>query len=228
MRIKRGLAGLASVGAVLAVGALAPSAAMAHPCMADIEASIGKNMSLHTGGSWAGYMPSFQDLEHECANIDSEIYQSIADSSIAADPVPGVPAGPIVSAAGYAIKNLTALGYSARNVPYTGTGSGVYNSDLAFKDNYVFSRHLRGLPRHRRHEQVRSDAAPELHGLQRRPGRRDRLREHPDPLLGPARERELDVRRPARRFRLRGHPHLRHHRPDQSGDEEAAPDGGHG
>ena len=56
-----------------------------------------------------------------------------------ADPVPGVPAGPIVSAAGFAIKNLTALGHSARNVPYTGTGNGVYNSDLAFKDNLVFA-----------------------------------------------------------------------------------------
>jgi hypothetical protein len=109
--------------------------------MADIEASIGTSMTLHTGGSWAGYMPSFQDLEHECADLSSEIYTSIADKSAAAaaDPVPGVPAGPIVSAGGYVTKNLTALGFSARNVPFTGTGSGIYNSDLAFKDNYVFA-----------------------------------------------------------------------------------------
>jgi hypothetical protein len=61
MRKKRGLAGLASVGAVLFVGALAPSAAMAHPCVAEVEANMGRNLTLHTGGNWAGYMPSFQD-----------------------------------------------------------------------------------------------------------------------------------------------------------------------
>ena len=37
------------------------------------------------------------------------------------------------------IKNLTPLGYSRRDVPLTGTGSGVYNSDLAFKDNLVIA-----------------------------------------------------------------------------------------
>ena len=35
------------------------------------------------------------------------------------------------------VSRLTGLGYSARNVPLTGTGNGVYNSDLAFKDNLV-------------------------------------------------------------------------------------------
>jgi hypothetical protein len=45
----------------------------------------------------------------------------------------------VVSAAGFAIKNLTPLGYSARTIPYSGTGSSVYNSDLAFKDNLVFA-----------------------------------------------------------------------------------------
>ena len=54
MRFKRGLAGLASVGAVLAVGAMAPSAAMAHPCVRGVEASLGKTLTLHTGGNWAG------------------------------------------------------------------------------------------------------------------------------------------------------------------------------
>ena len=69
-------------------------------------------------------MPSFADLEHECADdLNSYIYQSDAESE-ATDPVPGVPAGPIVSAAGFEIKNLTALGHSARNVPFTGTGTG--------------------------------------------------------------------------------------------------------
>ncbi len=63
---------------------------------------MGKSLTLHTGGNWAGYMPSFQDLEHECADdLNSDIYQSIADQSVADDPVPGVPAGPVVSAAGF-------------------------------------------------------------------------------------------------------------------------------
>ena len=133
MRMKRGLAGLASVGAVLIVGALAPSAAVAHPCISEVESAMGTSLTLHTGGNWAGYMPSFKDLEHECAdNLGSYLYQSVSKTDAAADPV-----GPAV--ASFAIKNLTPLGYSARNVPYTGTGSGVYNSDLAFKDNLVFA-----------------------------------------------------------------------------------------
>jgi hypothetical protein len=111
---------------------------MAHPCLAEVEANMGSNLTLHTGGNWAGYMPSFQDLSHECADdLDSYIYQSSAQT--ADDPVPGVPAGPVVSAAGFAIKNLTPLGYSARTIPLSGTGSSVYNSDLAFKDNLVFA-----------------------------------------------------------------------------------------
>ena len=140
MRFKRGLAGLASVGAVVFVGALAPSAAMAHPCISETEAALGSSLELHTGGNWAGSMPSFEDLEHECAgDLNSYLYQSVADDSAAADePVPGVPAGPVVQAAGFQVKNLTPLGFSERAVPYTGTGSGVYNSDLAFKGNYVF------------------------------------------------------------------------------------------
>ena len=81
MRFKRGLAGLASVGAVLAVGALAPSAAMAHPCISEVEAALGKTLTLHTGGNWAGYMPSFEDLEHECADdLNSYLYQSASEA----------------------------------------------------------------------------------------------------------------------------------------------------
>ena len=138
MRFKRGLAGLASVGAVLAVGALAPSAAMAHPCISETEAAMGTSLSLHTGGNWAGSMPSFSDLEHECADdLSSYLYDSGAET--VADPVPGVPAGPVVSAAVFQIKNLKPLGYSQRSVPFTGTGSGVYNSDLAFQDNFVYA-----------------------------------------------------------------------------------------
>jgi len=136
MRFKRGLATLAGVGAVLAVGALAPSAAMAHPCVSEVEASLGKSLTLHSGGNWAGYMPSFTDLEHECAtDVNSYIYRSTNEAVL--EDVPGVPVGPIVSGAGFQIKNLTPLGHSVRNVPFSGTGNGVYNSDLAFKDNLV-------------------------------------------------------------------------------------------
>ena len=137
MRLKRGLAGLASVGALLAVGAFAPSAAMAHPCLADASATA-SSLTLHTGGNWAGYLPTLSDLSHECADdLNALEYQS--DAETVADPVPGVPAGPIVTAGGYQVKNLTPLGYSARSVPFTGEGSNVYNSDLAFKDNLVFA-----------------------------------------------------------------------------------------
>jgi hypothetical protein len=119
------------------VGAFAPSAAMAHPCLAETAASS-SGLTLHTGGNWAGYLPTLADLSHECADDLAALeYQS--DAETVADPVQGVPAGPIVSAAGFAIKNLTALGHSARTVPYAGTGSSVYNSDLAFKDNLVIA-----------------------------------------------------------------------------------------
>ena len=69
-------------------------------------------------------------------------------------------------------------------MPYTGTGSGVYNSDLAFKGNYVFQGTYEGF----RVIDVTNKSNPiqllNYIGLQRRPGRRDRLREHPDPLVG--------------------------------------------
>jgi hypothetical protein len=215
MRMKRGLAGLASVGAVLVVGAFVPSAAMAHPCLSEVE-SAGTSLTLHTGGNWAGYMPSFSDLSHECADdLNSYIYQSTAQTED--EPVPGVPAGPTVSAAGFAIKNLTALGYSARQRRLQ-LGPGV-------QGQLRLRRHVRGLPRHRRHQQDDADADPQLHGLQRRPGRRHRLRQHPDPLVGRAGQRQLDLRGPGRRHGLRRHPHLRHLRPGEPRDEEAAPHG---
>src|SRR5690348_2550654 len=124
MTFKRGLAGLASVGALLVAGALAPSAALAHPCIADTEAAMGKSLTLHTGGNWAGSMPSFSELEHECAeDFSSYLYDTSAIETSAV----GEPVDPVVAAAGYQIKNLKPIGYSRRDVPLTGTGSGVYN-----------------------------------------------------------------------------------------------------
>ena len=89
-----------------------------------------------------------------------------------ADPVPGVPAGPIVTAAGFPIKNLTPLGHSARNVPYSGHGLQRLQLGPGVQGQPGLRRHVRGLPHHRRHQQVQPGPAPQLHGLQRRPGRR--------------------------------------------------------
>jgi hypothetical protein len=134
MRFKKGLAGAASVGALLVAGALAPSTALAHPCMANVEAAMGKTLTLHTGGNWAGWLPTWE--EHECAeDFTSEAYKvSAANASdAAADPVEDA-----VATFDYT-ENMTPLGYSARVVPTSGAGNGLYNSDLAFKDNLVIA-----------------------------------------------------------------------------------------
>ena len=82
----------------------------------------------------------------------------------------GEPVGPVVAAAGYAIKNLTPLGYSRRDVPLTGTGSGVYNSDLAFKDNLVIAGTYEGFRILDFTDKTNPIRARQLQGLQRRPG----------------------------------------------------------
>jgi hypothetical protein len=87
MRIKRGLAGMASIGAVLVVGALAPTTAMAHPCISEVNAALGKTLTLHSGGSWAGYLPAFSE-EHNCVeDFSSEGYQVNETGDAAADPI---------------------------------------------------------------------------------------------------------------------------------------------
>ena len=99
MRFKRGLASVAGVGAMLLVGAIAPSAALAHPCISETEAAMGKSLTLHTGGNWAGAMPSFSELEHECAeDFNSYLYDS-SDRSRRRRSVS--PSAPVVAAAGY-------------------------------------------------------------------------------------------------------------------------------
>jgi hypothetical protein len=133
MRFREGLAGLASVGAVLLIGALAPSAAMAHPCAAAAEAAVGNTFSLHSGGNWAGALPSSDAaLGHECSeDFNSYVYAAnMAETSTMGEPIAD-------AISTFNISRLRGLGYSARNVPLTGTGNGVYNSDLAFKDNLV-------------------------------------------------------------------------------------------
>ena len=106
---------------------------MAHPCVSDVEASLGKTLTLHTGGSWAGALPSSNAaLGHECGeDFNSYVYAgNTAQTSAMGEPI-----GDAIST--FNVSRLTGLGYSARNVPLTGTGNGVYNSDLAFKDNLV-------------------------------------------------------------------------------------------
>ena len=71
------------------VGAFAPSAALAHPCISETEAMMGKSLTLHTGGNWAGSMPTFSELEHECAeDLDSYLYDaSKVKTSAVGEPV---------------------------------------------------------------------------------------------------------------------------------------------
>ena len=98
---------------------------------------MGKSLTLHTGGNWAGAMPSFSELEHECAeDFNSYLYDSSAVETSAL----GEPGRP--GRRGRRLRDQepdAARLLARRNVPLTGTGSGVYNSDLAFKDNLVFA-----------------------------------------------------------------------------------------
>ena len=143
---------------------------------------MGKTLSLHTGGNWAGYLPSFSDLAHECADdLNSYIYRSARRP-----PTTRCPACPPARSSPPPVPDqepdADRLLGPQRAVQRHRLG--VYNSDLAFKGNYVFAGHLRGLPHPRRPEPVRPDADRELHRLQHRPGRHRRLRQHPRPLVG--------------------------------------------
>ena len=110
------------------------------------------------------------------------------------------------------MKNLTPLGFSARAVPYNGTGSGVYNSDLAFKGNFAFQGTYEGF----RVIDVTNKSNPIqlLNYAGCNVGQGDVI-VYENILIrswdAPA-NAGLDLRRPARRRGLRGHPHLRHHR----------------
>ncbi|HEX6026335.1 MAG TPA: hypothetical protein VFZ00_30350 [Solirubrobacter sp.] len=122
-------AGLASAGALIAVAAFTPSAAMAHPCAGTAVNEATSFLSLHTNG-WAGLYPTFAN-EHECVSDGVAIMQ-YENSKSAADPVEDA-----VSTFVYS-DNLTPVGYSARVVPTSGTGSNAINSDLAFQGKYAY------------------------------------------------------------------------------------------
>ena len=182
---KRGLAGLASVGAVLPVGALAPSAAMAHPCISETEAASGRP-SLHTGGNWAGSMPSFAGSRARVRRRPRLVPVPVRRGD-RSRPGPRRARRPGRLAAGFQISNLTPLGYSAREVPIDRRRLERLQLGPRVQGQPGHRGHLRGLPHHRRHGQGEPDAAHQLHGLQGRPGRRDRLRQPADPLVGLAR-----------------------------------------
>ena len=122
MRFKRGLAGLASVGAVLArrcfraVGCHGTSVYLRGRGRDGLQ-----HWTLHTGRQLGRLHAVLPRTSSTSAPTISARTCTSPTPRPTADPVPGVPAGPIVSAAGFQIKNLTALGHSARNVPLSGT-----------------------------------------------------------------------------------------------------------
>ncbi|MBE2319837.1 hypothetical protein DVA67_027985 [Solirubrobacter sp. CPCC 204708] len=125
-RILRGAVAGASTVAALAL--FAPPSAIAHPCANSQRVEASSFLSLHSS-SWAGY-PTFSN-EHECDGEGGAVQNQFENARAAADPVQDA-----VSTFTYS-ENMTPIGYSARSVPTSGTGSGAINSDLAFKGNYA-------------------------------------------------------------------------------------------
>lgn len=139
MRFKRGLAGLAGVAAAIAVGAAAPSTALAHPCTETWTLTGSAFLSANDAGSaWAGSIPAIVN-DDDCATINPAdgFITAKAKSAAAAEPVEEA-----VSTFTYT-SNLTPLGYSKR-VPPVPTSYAGMNSDMAFKGNYVFQGHWSG------------------------------------------------------------------------------------
>lgn len=71
--------------------------------------------------------------EHECIiDESSEEFQAVDGTDADADPI-----GDAISSFEYSA-NMEPLGFNARNVPFSGTGSAQFNSDLAFQGDYAF------------------------------------------------------------------------------------------
>ncbi len=123
-------AALASAGALIAVAAFAPGAAMAHPCAGSTANEASSFLSLNTN-SWVGLYPT--DLAHECSG-DQTVVAQYANIQKAGDPVEDA-----VSTFVYS-DNLTPIGYSARAVPTSGATfpTSAINSDLAFQGKYAY------------------------------------------------------------------------------------------
>jgi hypothetical protein len=106
----RGWLFLSALLAAVACFALATGSAAAHPdCEEDSK--------------------EIECLEHEFGSFD--LGEELTDEQ------PGSPVGDAVGTF-ESSPNMTALGYSARNVPFSGPGNGQFNSDLAFQGNLAY------------------------------------------------------------------------------------------
>jgi hypothetical protein len=103
---------------------------MAHPCAGSTTSEASSFLSLNTS-SLAGMYPTFT-AAHECEGEGGAVTAQFENSQSAADPVEDA-----VSTFEHS-PNLTPIGFSARTVPTSGTGSGFINSDLAFQGKYAY------------------------------------------------------------------------------------------
>ena len=86
MGTKLGLrAALASAGALVAVAAFAPGAAMAHPCAGSTVNEASSFLSLNSA-RWVGLYPTHL-AEHECKGEAARSFAQFENSQSAADPV---------------------------------------------------------------------------------------------------------------------------------------------
>ena len=70
----------------------------------------------------------------ECLEHEAETYELGEEIT---DVAPGAPVGNAVGSFDYS-PNMTPLGYSVRNVPFSGAGSSLFNSDLAFQGDLAY------------------------------------------------------------------------------------------
>src|SRR3712207_1267796 len=104
---RKGLAGLLA-GSALAVAALMPSAAQAHPCSTTWSLSTATFLSANNSdAAWAGSLPTMNN-DTDCAPVEESFSTGRAVSDAAADPV-----GPAVATYTYS-SNMTPRGYSGR------------------------------------------------------------------------------------------------------------------
>ena len=140
MRIKTGLACLASVASAAGVFALVPSAAQAHPCAVNWSLTTSSFLSANDSGTgWAGSLPTPSLNDSDCAVIETTLPSGEAQTDLALD-------DPVEATKTYTKSaNMTPIGYSAR-IPPAGTGNSLadINSDIAFKGNYAFQGHWSG------------------------------------------------------------------------------------
>ncbi len=140
MRIKTGLACLASVASAAGVFALVPSAAQAHPCAVNWSLTTSSFLSANDSGTgWAGSLPTPSLNDSDCAVVETTLPNGEAQTDLALD-------DPVEATKTYTKSaNMTPIGYSAR-IPPAGTGNSLadINSDIAFKGNYAFQGHWSG------------------------------------------------------------------------------------